>query len=189
MKKTILGGVLFLVPVVFAVILLSKAFELSLRVAKPLDRLVPIESVGGVALANIIAIIIILAICYLAGLLALRGPLAKRIKKIEDLLIDIVPGYVVAKGIIGGVTNTDDGLSVLKPVLAKFDDYEQLAFEVERTDKMVVVFLPGSPSAWSGTSVLVDPKRITPLDLAPHQINSMLRVLGRGSAKIELPDR
>ena len=186
-KKTMLSGVLILVPLVFVAILLAKAFELSMLLAAPLDGLVPIESYAGIALANIIAVILLLILCFVAGLAAHRGPFARRVKRMEDLLIDIIPGYVVAKGVVGGVAKSDKEDSVLKPALVTFDDYQQLAFEVERTGGRAVIFLPGSPSAWSGSSILVNVDRVTLLDLPPHQIVSLLRVMGRGMTKVDLP--
>ena len=39
----------------------------------------------------------------------------------------------------------------MTPVLITLDDYEQMAFEVERTaGGKVVVYLPGAPNSWSG---------------------------------------
>ena len=87
---------------------------------------------------------------------------------------------------IGGVADEEDAVSVLRPVLVRFDDYEQMAFEVERLEDRSVIFLPGSPSAWSGTSLIVDADRVTNLNLPPHQVVSLLRVMGRGSAKLSL---
>ena len=187
MKTTILGGALFLVPLAFIAIVLGKAFEVSMLLAGPLDGLIPLDSVAGIAMANIIAIILILAICFAAGLAAKSDMFSKRVGRVDDILIDIIPGYAVAKGTVAGIAKKDDAVSVLSPVLVQFDDYEQIAFEVERMGDRSVIFLPGSPSAWSGASVIVDADRVTTLDLPPHQAVSLLRVMGRGTSKIELP--
>ena len=53
LKNTLKGGFLFLIPVIIFVMILGKAYELMLKVAEPLGNLVPIEAVGGVAVANI----------------------------------------------------------------------------------------------------------------------------------------
>lgn len=183
MKTTILGGVLFLIPIAFVAIILDKAFAISMIVAKPLDSLIPIERVAGVAMANIIAIILILAVCFLAGLVARGSMFSKHVARLDNFLIDIIPGYAVVKSIISGVAKTEDAATLLQPVLVKFDDYDQIAFQVEQQGDKCVVFLPGSPSAWSGASIIVSKDRVTPLDLPAHQVVSLLRVMGRGSAK------
>ncbi len=187
MKTTILGGVIFLIPLAFVVIVLTKAFEVSMLLAKPIERLVPIEHLAGIALLDIIAIILLLVICFVAGLVAKSAAVAKRVNRLDGILINIIPGYAVAKGIVSGAANKDGTTPDLSPVLVRFDDYEQIAFEIERMGDRCVVFLPGSPSAWSGASVIVDTARVTALDLPPHQAVKLLRLMGRGMSKIELP--
>lgn len=54
-KTTIIGGLLFLVPVGVLIIVLAKVVDLMLLVAEPLADLIPLDSVAGVALANIMA--------------------------------------------------------------------------------------------------------------------------------------
>lgn len=186
MKTTILGGALFLVPLAFLAIVLGKAFELSMLVAAPLDGMIPLERFAGIALANIIALVLILAVCFAAGLAARSGMFSRRVDRLDSVLIDVMPGYAVAKGVVAGVAGENDAMSVLSPVLVQFDDHEQISFEVERLEDRVIVFLPGSPSAWSGATVMVNTDRVTPLDLPPHQVVSLLRVLGRGSSSVDL---
>jgi hypothetical protein len=70
--------------------------------------------------------------------------------------------------------------SVLKPVLARFDDVAQVAFEVERgPGDLVTVYLPGSPDPWSGSVAHVTADRITPLDRDFASVISSLRKVGR----------
>lgn len=185
MRNTIVGGVLFLVPLVFISLILGRGFELTRMVAKPFYKFLPLDHIGGIALVNILAVIMLFLVCYLAGVAAKHGSIAKRVKRAENILINIVPGYAVTKGVVGGATKDEDAVSVLRPVSVRFDDYEQLAFEIERTEDKVVIFVPGAPSAWSGTSVIVDVARVTLLDLPPHKIVGLLRVMGRGTFELQ----
>ena len=66
-KTTVIGGLLFLVPVVVLILVLNEARELMLMVADPLADWFPVESVGGVALANVIAVVALLLVCFVAG--------------------------------------------------------------------------------------------------------------------------
>lgn len=184
MKTTILGGVLFLVPVVVLLLILGKAYELSMMVAEPVDRLIPIERLGGVAIVNLLAIAVILLLCYGAGLVATKSFIAPKVEALEGILIDILPGYVAVKGTIGSVAQHEDVGEILKPVLVRFDDYDQIAFEVEGDETRAVVFLPGAPSAWAGTTVIVDRARISPVTLPTYQSVKLMRTLGRGSLQV-----
>ncbi len=57
---TVIGGLLFLVPVVFLGIVLTKAAGFMMVIAQPLAAWVPVDSIGGVALANLIAIVAVM---------------------------------------------------------------------------------------------------------------------------------
>ena len=79
----------------------------------------------------------------------------------------------------------DDDETKLLPIVARLDDYSQIAFEVERLESgVVVVFLPGSPDPWSGTVAFMSPDRIEPLDLDFRSAAAPLRALGRGSGLV-----
>ncbi len=181
MKTTILGGLLFLVPLAFLTIVLGKAFQLSTMVAEPLDKIIPIHSLAGIAFINVLAVLLIVVVCFLAGLAAQRGWMSSRVQQLDGLLIDAIPGYAVAKGMIGSVANEEEIAAVLAPVLVRFDDYDQIAFEIEHDEERSVIFLPGSPSTWSGSTVVVDRARVHTLNIQTHQAVKLMRVLGRGT--------
>jgi uncharacterized membrane protein len=71
----------------------------------------------------------------------------------------------------------------LKTVFVRLDDQAQIAFEVERLpDGRAIVFLPGAPDAWSGSAVVVDADRVTPLDFEMRQVVRLAKNLGKGTA-------
>lgn len=181
MKTTIIGGLLFLIPLAFLAIVLTQAFKLSLMVVAPIDKVIPVHRLAGIAIIDVIAIILILALCYLAGIAARRGWFGSKIEKLDGLLIDMVPGYAVAKGTVSSIGGDNSAANLLQPVLVHFDDYDQIAFQVEASEDRAVVFLPGAPSAWSGSTIVVERRRIQPLDLPVHQAVKLMRILGRGS--------
>ena len=69
----------------------------------------------------------------------------------------------------------------MKPVLVRFDDYSQIAFEIERDDTHAMLFLPGSPTVFSGASVRVDVERVTILEIPFNRAGGVLQMLGKGS--------
>ena len=56
MKKLLLAGFFLLVPLVVLAVLVEKAFEFSLKLTRPLGRFVQIDTLGEMAVANIIAV-------------------------------------------------------------------------------------------------------------------------------------
>jgi uncharacterized membrane protein len=192
MKKflvtTALGGVLFLVPMVFVVLILGKAFGIMKMVAAPLGRFFPLEHIAGIGLVNILALVIMLLVCLLAGLIASSRPALALYSRLDSLLMGLIPGYAWTKNVIASISG-DQNVEGFKPVLVTLDDMAQAGFEVERSScGKVVVFLPGAPDARSGSVAYVNPERVTPLDATFFSINKSLRYMGKGSAKF-LPPR
>jgi len=184
-KTTIIGGLIFLVPIIIVVAILGKAFELMILVAKPLGALIPVDSIGGIALANFLAALAIMLCCLIAGIIA-KGIFAKRILgSLESKLLVAIPGYSFVKGMTDSMSSSEEAAKSFVPVLAQFDDNAQIGFEIERTERgNVVVYLPGSPNPWSGSVVYFNEERVKQLDISVAEAFNNIRHLGRGSSKI-----
>jgi uncharacterized membrane protein len=165
MKTTLIGGIIFLVPVAIVAALLGKIFQLTGKLAEPISKLIPIESVGGVALASIIAVVLILVIGFVAGLAAKSALGGRLFASLESKLYDLVPRYTFIKNMTADLAGNIDNLKALKPIMVKFDDYSQIAFEVSSSDEdWATIYLPGSPDPWSGSIVNVEKSRIEALE-------------------------
>jgi len=182
-KTMILGGLIFLVPFAVGLLVLGKAYRVAMRLAEPLDGLIPIEAIGGVALANILAVAIIVLACFLAGLVATRTWGQRLYKKFDDILLNLIPRY----GFIKSMTENLGGQheSTLRPVLVRFDDLSQIGFEVERgPGDLVTVYLPGSPDPWSGSVAQITSDRVDALAADFTAVVQSLRKIGRGSSTL-----
>jgi uncharacterized membrane protein len=183
-KTTLKGGLVFLVPVAFLAIILGKAFEMILKVAKPLGDWLPVESFGGIAIANLIAIFILLAICFAAGLVANLPVVRSGVDRFESAFLSNLPGYSFARGMVNSVVDAENAAEGLTSVIAHFDDNAQLAFEIERTQGgTVVLYLPGAPNPWSGSVIYMPEARVERLNMKTHEAIKMIQVLGKGSAR------
>ena len=91
----------------------------------------------------------------------------------------IVPRYAFIKSMTAALSDDSQDKNLLKPVWVKFDDYSQIAFEVNADTKdMVTIYLPGAPDPWSGSIVHVDPERVEPLDADFNDVVKSLRKVG-----------
>jgi uncharacterized membrane protein len=181
---TLIGGVVFLLPLVVVLYVLGQGLALTTRVAQPLTAMLPDASVGGVALASIAALALLLLACFGAGILA-RAALGRALTdRFETRLQTIYPRYAVIKAMSQGLHGAL-GQHVLQPVLVSFDDHQLIAFDIERLhDGRVVLYLPGAPDAWSGSVVLVAPERIAALDIDSAALTRSLQRLGQGTAAL-----
>ena len=186
LKTTVIGGLVFLVPIVFLVVILTKAAQLMMMVAEPMAGWLPVESVGGVALANIIAVLAIVVVCFIAGLLARRAIIMATVENLESKVLTKVPGYVIVKGMLSGLH--DDEQYNLKPVMANFGSSERIGLEIERLqDGRVVVFTPGAPNPWSGIVHIMAPDAVEHIDMEMPMYMENVERFGQGTDEILHP--
>ena len=181
LRLTLIGGVIFLIPLVIVVAAVGKAFQIMRVVAAPLSRLIPIESVAGYAFIDVLAVIVMVLLCLIAGLVA-RSPWGRKMyAKLDELMLHMIPGYAWIKGVTGDISD-DEAEATMKSVLARFDDLYQVGFEVDRTDDgLVVVYLPGAPDPRSGTLSYMTADRIQQIDAGFAEVSKSFKMLGRGA--------
>lgn len=69
-KTTVKGGVFFLMPLILTVFLLQKALQTVSKFVSPFARLIPFDSIAGVRTPYLLAAVILMAVGFIAGLLA-----------------------------------------------------------------------------------------------------------------------
>ena len=184
LKMTIVGGALFLVPFVLLIIILGKALEITRSIVIPIAERIPVESVIGLDTPRFMALFILILFCFTAGLFAKTDIAKKMVTRIETTLLSNLPGYSFIKN-LGEEAAGDAPTQNYKSVLVRFDDAMQIGFFVERTqDGNIVVFIPGSPSPWTGNVFIMNEDRITIIDEATTSSVRCLQKLGQGFSEI-----
>ena len=82
-KTTLMGGLVFLLPIGFLLLVLGKAFELVVKVSRPVVEKLSIEGLGGLFLVEAMAVAILVVICFCAGLLA-KSPISGQKRPASD---------------------------------------------------------------------------------------------------------
>lgn len=181
-KKTIIGGLLFLIPISILIILLLKVFGFMLKIADLIYKFVPIENILGVGTANIIAILLILLICFLFGLIASNKNIDSFKNTIETNILMKIPGYLFIKAYTEGLEDHNKEKNELSPIIVIFDDNAQLGFLIEENEKSLSsVFMPGSPNPWSGNVIYVERDRIKKLSITTNEAIKHLQQVGKNS--------
>lgn len=176
---TIIGGVLFLVPVAFLAFMLTKVFGFMVDIAEPMADWLPVDTVGGIALANLIAIAAIVVVCFLAGLVARNAMATGLVKTLESKVLMKIPGYTIIKGIKGGFDKGES--NHFKPVALKLGSAERIGFEIQKlTDGRSMVFIPSVPNAFSGITQILPADQVTYLDVPVTQIMELSEKYGSG---------
>ena len=183
-KTTILGGILFLVPIIIFMAVIGKALEFSNLIAVPLAEGLSVDSVGGFAMVHTLAVAILIAFCFVAGLAAKTTIAKNLITSLETNILDKIPAYELLKAKTQSTLSPEEAEG-LRPAITRFDDSWQIVFEIERLpDGKVVIFLPGAPDPWSGSVSVVTGDRVTPLDITMKSAVTLMKRIGRESKDI-----
>ena len=188
LKTTLIGGLIFLIPFVIILAILGKALKVMILFAEPIAKMLPIEAVAGIAVVNIVAFVVMVLLCFLAGLFARSKPGKRAFNWLDLKLTSIIPGYSFVKELEGSMKNKEEANRTLIPVIIKLDDQAQVGYEVERLDNgLVAVFLPSSPDTWSGMVAYMTDDRVERLNTDFTTLTRSLRTLGRGSQSLFKP--
>ena len=184
LTTTLIGGLVFLLPMIVVLAVVGHALQIAVQAVTPLAQSLPEGHIGGIAVATVAAALLLVALCYGAGVLA-RAAFGRRLSTtFEDKLTTVYPRYHVIKAMSQNLHGAI-GQQVLRPVLVSFDDQQQIGYDIERmADGRAVVFVPGSPDAWSGNVMLVDAARLQPLPVEATALARSLQGMGRGLAKL-----
>jgi len=183
-KATFLGGILFLAPLVLLLVILEKGYHIIQKITLPIISHFPKVKILGLAIEEIIAILILFIICITAGLIA-RTAYAKRlVQKLENGILSFVPGYSFMKGINESIMGFESNEN-LKVILVPTDAGLQFAFLIEQiNENNFAVFVPDAPSPWSGSVCFVEKKDITEVGISQKEALACIRKLGLGSAAL-----
>src|SRR5574337_137111 len=126
LTTTLIGGLVFLLPLIVVLVVVGQGLQLAAKAVAPLTDRLPEEHLAGVALASIAAVLLLVAVCYGAGVLA-RAAVGRRLSAgFEERLMTIYPRYLVVKAMSQGLHGVI-GQHVLEPVLVSLDDQQQIA--------------------------------------------------------------
>jgi uncharacterized membrane protein len=181
LRTTLVGGALFLLPLLFAVWLLVSGLKAVSKILTPVARLFPFEQVAGIAVAELIAAGLLLAVCFLAGLFGRTTTGRNLGQKFERATLKKVPGYTLLKSMTQDDLGSDGRVET---ALIRVDDGWVLAFIVERHgDGMLTVFVPSAPTPAAGTIYYMPEDCVRRLDLPVRTAAKLIMQLGVGSAE------
>lgn len=183
-RAALIGGILFLLPIVVLAVVLGKAEEISVRIVTPLASRIAMRSMAGIPMATILALAVMVLFCLFAGLFAKTRLARKIVEWLEGVLLYNIPGYDFFKGLSESLVGYEAG-HAYPVVLARIEDAWQIGFLMERLDSgHYAVFVPGAPSVWSGSVYLMTEERFQRVDISRIEAVKCLRRLGVGANQL-----
>ena len=183
LRTTAIGGLLFLLPLIVLATLISQVAPILLQVAHFLRDNLPATDSVSISLIVSVVVGLLLLLCFAAGMVA-RWSISRRLTKFfEKNLLLLFPRYAILKDqmadTIGGIENRPN----TKSVVVTLADRIVIGFEAERSEdkSQVVVYLPGSPDTWAGSTIIVNASQVQTLDASFGETVSIHEQMGRGS--------
>ena len=188
LKTTAIGGIFFLFPLVVVGALIGQMLQLVWIVARSIHEYLPIKTALGYSLLVILTVLVLLLLCFAAGMAARRSFGKRFTESIEKYLLMLFPRYAIFKEQLTGNIGGEVLRNQLLPVLVLVPEGQRLCMEVERQvvegTEWVTVFSPGSPDPWSGSIAIVESRRVKRIDVPFTEAIATVEQLGRGSIRL-----
>jgi uncharacterized membrane protein len=160
-KTTLIGGLLIILPIYIAVLLLAKTIKALLALLEPVTAQVP----AGVEFRQIVAILLLVAICFVVGLVVRTGPGLRAKNAFELAVLEKLPGYTFVRGLAKRLAGHSDERT-LEPALVEIENALVPALIVEELDDgSYTVLIPSAPTPMAGSIYILPRDRVHPVNI------------------------
>jgi uncharacterized membrane protein len=175
--STLVGGLLFVVPVYLAVLLLLKGMKSVATLVRPFTALLP----DWIPAERLLSLFVVLTFCFLVGY-ALRTQSGRAVReRLEVVFFGKLPGY----GLIRSLTQRmagDSSETAWMPALIELEDALVPGFVIEPLDDgRFTVFVPSVPTPLAGAFYILTAERVHILDVPFTQAVRSISRWGAGS--------
>lgn len=173
--RAVVTGLLVVVPIYLAVLLLLKGMSSVVGLVRPVAALLP-ESLPA---ETVLALLLVLLVCFVVGL-GVRTRLGQAAReRLERSLFERIPGYALIRSLTQQLAGSAVE-NVWKPALVQTDEGLVPAFIIEEfEDGRYTVFLPSIPTPLAGAVMVLERRRVHPLDVP---FTDALKVVSRWGA-------
>ena len=160
LKKTLIYGLLFMLPVAIISVFILQLYQLLEKV----NKMAGIHTMLGGLAAVAAALLIVLVLLYAIGL-AVQTRLGNLTQeKIEKSIVKFVPGYSIISNILRGFSSN---INAYPPVTVELygKGIRSIAFIMEENpDGALTLFVPSTPAITVGNIIVADADKVTRLD-------------------------
>jgi uncharacterized membrane protein len=159
---TLLSGILVIAPVYLAMLLLLKVVKSVTGLIKPIAEVLP----KGYGDEYVLSWLVVLLAIFLLGLLV-TSPRGRALwEGLVKALFEKLPGYRLFRSLTQQLAG-DAQEEVWKPALAEIEDALVPAFIIETLpDGRFTVFVPAVPTPMVGTTYILTPDRVHPVNVS-----------------------
>jgi uncharacterized membrane protein len=172
--------VLIVLPIYLSILLLAKTLSAIVTLLSPVTAAIP----AGVQFRQVIAVLIVLAVCFVAGIVVRTGPGLRAKHALERSVLEKIPGYSLVRGLTHRVSG-EEGEGAFRPALVEIEDALAPAFIIEElNDGRYTVLIPSVPTPAAGSLLIMQRERVHPLDVPFTQAVKVISKWGAGAGEL-----
>jgi uncharacterized membrane protein len=176
-RTTLIGGVLIILPLYIAILLLAKTIKGLLGLLQPVAERVP----ASVEFRQIVAVVLLVCVCFLVGLVVRTGPGLRAKNACERAVLERLRGYTFLRGLAKRLAGQSEE-QTLQPALVELEDALVPALIVEELeDGSFTVLVPSAPTPMAGSVYILPANRVHPVDIPFTQAIGVFSKWGTGA--------
>lgn len=175
------GGILFLLPVTLLIMIFAKISGFMLKISEPLSKRLP-DIFFGLDGSRVLAILLIIFICFLGGLAFRARPIRRLIGKLEGKVLSHIPGYAMFKSLAADTVGAENEQE-LKTVVVQDGDGWELGFSIEEENGYCAIFFPEAPKVDSGAVKILPSNLVKQIPGTTSEVKFSLKNFGKGAIK------
>ncbi len=176
-KTTLVGGVLIILPIYVSILLLVKTVAALVALIAPVTAQLP----AGLQFRQVIAMLLVVLVCFLAELLVRTGPGLRAKNAVERNLLERIPGYALVRGLASRVAGRQED-ETFAVALVEIEEALVPAFIVEEhADGAYTVFVPSVPTPAAGAIYILPRERVHLVDMPFAKAASVITKWGAGT--------
>jgi uncharacterized membrane protein len=179
-KTTLIGGLLVVLPIYVSVLLLVKTLSGIVALLSPVTSQLPAD----VQFRRIIAFLIVVVVCFVAGLIVRTGTGQRAKNAFDRMLLEKIPGYTLLRGLAGRLSGESKS-EMFAVALAEIEEALVPAFIVEELDDgRYVIFVPSVPTPAAGAIYIIARERVHLVDVPFTKAVSVISKWGAGAGDL-----
>ncbi len=185
-KTTVLGGVVILLPVLLTFFFLRWLYNFITRLISPLTKLVVEKAEMQELLADLLVIVVIVAICFFVGLLV-KTKLGRYLhRQFEKRILKVMPGYTLFRNTIKQFLGQDKKPFSRVALVQAFGNSTLMTGFVtdQHPDGRYTVFLPSALNPTTGLILHLEQKYVHIVDVSVEDTMRSIISCGAGSGKL-----
>ena len=179
-KTTLIGGLLIVLPIYLSILMVGKTLSAIGTLLSPVTSAIP----AGAQFRQVIAVLIVLAVCFVAGIIVRTGPGLRAKNALERSVLERIPGYAMVRGLTARVSG-DEREGAFRPALVEIEDALSPGFIIEElADGRYTVLVPSVPTPAAGALFIMPRERVHPIDVPFTQAVKVISKWGAGAGEL-----